>query len=98
MEGAIQETQSIGRDDYDLPDDTVNRITSPIAAPLMEQSRKGAIAGKPPVIEYRGRKWSSPNPAKSMPFTIPGDDTVYWEPPSMWEKIKSETPGAKRLK
>jgi len=91
---AIAETQAIAREDYNLPNNTVSRITSPIEVPLMEQARKGEISGKKMSVTYNGKTHTSSNPKLRLAVEV--DGKVQWtdEP---WEKVKAAYPKAKRL-
>lgn len=96
LSSATRETREVGVKDYNLPEDTVNRITSPITDPLFEQIEKGEKKAKGPSIVWKGQTKEPENPKQSLPVEIDGQ--LYWAEPEDWDAVKKQHPNAKRLK
>lgn len=95
---AANETIRTGLLDFNLPVDTVERAISPIYAPMEEQFEKGAQKAKKPMVNYKGKSYSTPDPSKTIPFRVEGVEGVFWASEKEWERIQKEDPQAKRLK
>lgn len=93
---AVKETHDVGTRDYNLPEDTVNRTTSPIAGPLLDQITKGEVKAQPVAVVHGGRTWTSPKREMSVPFLLNG--VVNFAEPKDWAEIKKQYPKAQRLK
>ena len=94
LDSAVRETKAIGSQDYGLPQDTVDRLTSPIAKPLMEQMDKGAEKARPVSVEWRGQTVTPEDRSESLAVEINGE--LFWTA-DKWEDVKKEHPSAKRL-
>lgn len=94
LDSAVQETRRVGIEDLNLPEDTVNRVTSPIAAPLNEQVKKAEEKSKVTHVNWKGKTYESENPEEKLAVEINGK--FFWTSAD-WEDVKKEHPKAKRL-